>query len=332
MPDRYSFARALACLANPSDPALRDAAHIEIAASEALADASGTTARGLIVPGAALARAQSTQTAAEGGALVGQAATGFSGALRAALVTGQAGATVLTGLRGDASVPTLVSGAAAYWLDEDLAQSPNVTDSIPEMVRGLITPRTVAASIPVSRRMMLQAQPNVTDLITADLLAALGHEIDAAALGASTDPNAPAGLRQALAGQRISFAAGIPSWSELLDMEQDILDAHAADPAFVLAPVMARALKASETETGSGRYIMTGGKIADRAALTTPAMSPGEVIAGGFSDLVIALFGGIDLRLDAGSFAASDTRVLRAFADVGFLIRRKASFAYGGAP
>ena len=38
MPDRYNFARALACLANPSDPALRAAARVEIAASEALAE------------------------------------------------------------------------------------------------------------------------------------------------------------------------------------------------------------------------------------------------------------------------------------------------------
>jgi hypothetical protein len=114
-------------------------------------------------------------------------------------------------------------------------------------------------------------------------------------------------------------------------MEQDVLDANATDPAFILAPVMARALKAAETVTGSGRHIMAGGKIADRVALTTSAMPADELIAGGFSDLIICMWGGVDLRLDVGAGAASDTRILRAFVDVGFLTRRKSSFAFGGA-
>lgn len=329
MPDRaYSLALALRHLANPHNTAAEDAADVEIEASQALEAAQGAAARGLIVPGSVLVRAQRTSTDSEGGALVGQTARGFAGALRAALVTGQVGATVLADLRGDVSVPTLLSGAVARWLDEG---APSII-STATTGRGVIEPQTVSATVPVSRRLLLQGQPDVADLIAADLLAALAHEIDAAALGVSTDANAPSGLRQALAAEKVTFGASIPSWGELLDMEQDVLDANVTNPAFILAPVMARALKEAETLTGSGRHILAGGRIADRPALVTPAWSATEVVAGGFEDLLIAQWGGIDLRLDRATGAASDTCHLRAFADVGFLVRRAGSFAYGGAP
>lgn len=332
MADRdYSFSRALAYMANPS-PSAFEAASVEIAASNALGDAYGGAVRGLMVPDHALTREQSTQTAAQGGALVGQAAKGFAGALRAALVVGRAGATILTGLRGDVSVPTMVSGAAAYWLEEALADDSDVTDSTPQVARGPVTPRTVAASIPVSRRLILQGQPDVTDVIRRDLMAALALEIDAAALGASEDGNAPDGLRQALAAGKTDFDASAPNWAEVLLMEQAVLDANAGDPAFILSPAMACALKEAETVTGTGRHIMAAGKIAGRPALVTSTWPAGELIAGGFSDLIVCMWGGINLRLDVGAGAASDTRILRAFVDVGLLTRRLTSFAYGAAP
>lgn len=329
----YSLANALLFLANPSDPNIRDASDVEILASDELADSYGA-GRGLLIPGSALGRSQQTATEGAGGALVGQEPVAFEGALRAQLVTGRAGATVLTGLRGDASIPTLLSGANAHWLQEGTPSNEtgtDVVDGVPDVTRGQLTPQTVAASIPVSRRLLLQGQPAVADVIAADLLKALAHEIDAAALGASSDVVAPVGLRQALAPTKIPFAGGIPSWGELLDLEQDVLDGNAIDPVFILAPVMARALKERETAIGSGRYVMADGKIADRPALVTSAWPDTEIVIGGFADLLIALWGGIDLRLDVATGAASDTRYLRAFVDVAFLTRRKTSFAYGGA-
>jgi HK97 family phage major capsid protein len=331
MRDRaYSFARALAFLANPTDPAVRDASDVERAISETLGESHGA-GRGLIVPATALVRSMNTGTEAAGGALVGQVSASFEGALRAQLVTAQAGATVLTGLKGDASIPTMLSGAVAQWLRETEVGETDVSDTVPEVARGALVPRTVAACIPVSRRLMLQGQPAVADLIASDLLAALAHEIDAAALGASAQTAAPAGLRQSLATSKIGFAGGVPTWTELLDMEQDVLDANAVEPAFILAPVMARALKEAEASPGSGRHILANGKIADRPAFVSSAWPATEVVLGGFADLVIALWGGIDLRLDVATGAASDTRYLRAFVDVAFLTRRKTSFAYGGA-
>lgn len=316
----YSLARALAFLADPHNSAGRDAAEIERARSRHVAR---NPARGLVVPGAELTRALNATTTAQGVELVGQDTAGFAGALRAAMVLGRAGATILTDLRGGLSIPTITAGATAYWLNE----AGTVTSSTPTLAVGAVSPKTVAASVPVSRRLMLQANPDVAAVIAADLVAALAHEIDAAALGASNDVNAPDGLRQALTAGKVTFAGATPTWAEITDMVQDIEEGHAANPAFVTSPAMATLLR--RADTGTGERIMHAGQIADHQALVTPAMPAGELISGGFEDLVIAQWGGIDLRLDAATGAASDQRILRAFADVGFLTRRTSSFSYG---
>ncbi|MCZ7675617.1 MAG: phage major capsid protein [Roseovarius sp.] len=282
-------------------------------------------------PPAAFARALNTGTTGEGAELVGQATDAFAGALRAATVAGRAGATLLTGLRGDVSVPTITAGAAAEWI----AEGAPATGQTPTMARGVIEPKTVAATVAVSRRLLLQAEPAVAQLVAADLVAALGAEIDAAALGASGDAAAPNGLRQALDAAKTPFSAATPSGANMLALESAVLAANVpeADVAFVMGPVMAETLKATELLAGSGcRMIFQDGKVVDRPALVTPAMPASEIIAGGWRDLVIAQWGGIDMRLDRATGAATDTLTLRAFADVGFLVRRTGSFAYGVAP
>ncbi len=320
MPD-YSFAAALRHLAAPQDPESARAAEAEIEASRELA--RGAT-RGLAVPADQLARAMNTATSSEGPELVGEVSTGFAGALRARAVTAAAGATVLTGLRSDVHIPTLTAGADTYWIDEGEA----VTSSQPSATQGVIKPKTVAASTAVSRRLMLQGSPDVAGIIAADLMRALAHEIDAAALGASQDAAAPAGLRQALAGQKEAFAGAVPTYFELLNLLEDVEDAHQLAPAWVLGTSLQTALR--KTDTGFGRAVLDRGQIADRPALATPAMPDGEIVVGGFGDLIIGQWGGVDLRLDPLPGAASDMRVLRAFADVGFLVRRASSFAFGG--
>lgn len=319
----YSFARALAFLADPTDTAARRAAGLERNASHELAH---RPVRGLIVPGDELARAMGTGANAGGAALVGQSNGAFAGALRAAAVVGRAGATMLTGLRGDLAVPTVTQGAPAYWLPE----GGNVTPGTLTLSQGVMRPKTVAAAVPVSRRAMIQGNPDTAALVAADLLAALAHEIDAAALGASADPAAPEGLRQALAPAKVAFtgAGQRPTWAQASDLLRAVQEGNAADPVFILSPLMAHVLRTT-FETTVER-VLKDNQIADQPALITPAMPDTDLICGGFSDLIIGQWGGLDLRVDPAPDAASDTVTLRAFADVAFLVRRLSSFALGG--
>lgn len=320
-PETYSFARALAHLADPNAPGARDAATHE---RETAHRAGG--GRGFTVPGAALARALDAGTAGAGAELVSDAdVTGFAGALRARTVIGEAGATMLEGLRGDASVPTMTEGAAASWLSDGGA----VGNSAPILAPGTITPKTIAASIPVSRRMLLQGSPDVAALVAADLVAAIGAELDRAALGASADPNAPDGLMQAIAAARFAWQlqGTVPALEEILALVEGVHTANAQSPAIVASPSFATA--AREIDAG-GAPALRDGRIADLPAFVTSALPAGEMIVGGFSDLVIGMWGGLDLRIDAGTGAARDARIMRAFLDVGFLIRRTSSFASGG--
>ena len=169
-------------------------------------------------------------------------------------------------------------------------------------------------------------------------MAGLASEIDAAAIGAGA-AGAPDGLRQALAGDKVTWAGATPTASELLGLEQSALEGGARDDglAFIAAPAMMSSLKSAAINSGTGSPMIGGenrpaaaGQIMGRPAIITNAMPANEIVCGGFADLVIVMFGsGIDLRLDVGSGAASETRTLRAFADVGILTRRTAPFGYG---
>ena len=138
MNSHFSLARALARLADPAREA-----EVELEAARDLAKSQGTTARGMLIPGTAFSRAQTTGTTGAGGALVGQQPDGYAGALRDALVMGRAGATVLTGVRGDASIPSITSGVAASWLDEGITGAADAADSTPTMSRGVVTPENL---------------------------------------------------------------------------------------------------------------------------------------------------------------------------------------------
>lgn len=317
--NEYSFARALQHLADPNAPGAREAATFE----RDIAQRAGG-GRGFNVPGAALARALDAGTAGAGAELVSDAdVTGFAGALRARTVIGEAGATILEGLRGDASVPTMTAGAAASWLSDGGA----VGNSAPVLAPGSIQPKTIAASIPVSRRMLLQGSPDVAALVAADLVAAIGAELDRAALGASADPNAPPGLIQAIAATRVPWSGAEPTHDEILALVEAVHTANAQSPAIVAAPSFATA--ARKIDAG-GVPALRDGRIADLPAFTASSVPADEMIVGGFADLVIGMWGGLDLRIDAGTGAARDARIMRCFADVGFLVRRTSSFASGG--
>lgn len=321
----YSISRALTHLVSPDDPGAAQAASAERHASSIIEARTGRAARGLSMP--FVHRGLST-AAGEGGELVSGHITGFAGALRAASVLGTAGATFLYELHGRASVPTIAAGASAIWIDEGAG----ATGSTPTFAMGNMTPATVAAAVSYSRRMALQSSPQIDRLLEFDMAAAMATEIDAAGLGVSLDPNSPIGLLQAMSAEITTFAGSVPTWAELLAMEAEVrAETGSAQLGWITGVGMAKDLQQTIAGTAS-RFIMEGGRIGSHPAQVTNSIPDGAVIFGAWEDLLVGMWGGVDLRIDRSTNAASDGRVLRGFADVAFLIRRKSSFAVGVAP
>jgi len=319
-----SLGRALAYLDQPHDPERAQAAETERAASAALEQATGRAARGLTLP---LGRALDISSGS-GGQLIGAPVRSLAEALREASVVMAAGAQLLPDLDGTPAVPTVASGAAASWVDEGAAPAAGTLG----FSASALAPKTVAATVPYSRRMALLASPAVDALLERDLAAALAAELDAAALGVSADAAAPPGLAQALAGGAgdITFSGATPTWAELLGMERMVRASNAPGPySWIMSPAMAEAL--AQLDVGP-RFALERSFVSQSFARITAAVPDGTIFFGAFNDLVIGTWGGVDLRLDRQTAAASDTRIARAFLDAALHVRRTSSFVMGVTP
>ena len=332
---RFSILRLARHLAEPSPDTARDAA-FELEASHAFARRTGRTPQGAFVPpdvlmDAGFARRDLTAgTPSEGGALVGTQllAESFIDALRARLAVLEAGALMLPGLVGNVAIPRLTGGASHEWLPEGGA----VTDSQPAMDQVTMSPKTVASSIPITRRLMLQSTPEVENMVRSDLIARITRAIDAAALNGEASANAPEGLREKIVASAADWTtAGAPTFAETVALETAVAAANADDGslAYVYGAALGGHLKTTPIEPGAAARIEAEGQVNGYPRIKSNQAAAGDVFFGNWSDLIIGLWSGIDIRADTATLAASDGLVLRAFQDVDVAVRHEPSFALG---
>lgn len=119
----FSFVKALNYLSNQGDAQARRDAAFEIEVGEAAAKQYERSSNGIVIPNEVLRRDLVVGTPTAGGDLVDDVllAGSFIDLLRNRLAIAQAGATMLTGLQGNVSVPRLTSSATAYWVGENSA-------------------------------------------------------------------------------------------------------------------------------------------------------------------------------------------------------------------
>ena len=73
----------------------------------------------------------------------------------------------------------------------------------------------------------------------------------------------------------------------------------------------------------------TGGTVNGYRTEITNQIADGDVFFGNFNDLIIGLWGGLDLTLDPYSLSSSGGLRIVAFQDVDFVLRNNESICYG---
>ena len=144
----------------------------------------------------------------------------FVEALRDRLAVAELGATMLTGLVGDVSIPKRTGMATAYWFGADNADV--VSESTGTIGTISMSPKTVGAYSKFSRLMELQSTPDIEQLIRADFVALLADAIDTAAINGSGSSSQPLGI---LNTSGIGLVAGgtnglAPTLDHLLDLKK----------------------------------------------------------------------------------------------------------------
>ena len=325
----FSFLRAINYLANPSDRAARDAAGFEIEASEAAAAKLGRASRGITVPVDVMRRDLNVGTATAGGNLVETEldAANFIDLLRNASALDRAGATVLTGLSGNVSIPRQSGAATAYWV----AESGSPTESQQTIDQVSLTPKTCGAFTDFSRRLIIQSSIDVENMVRSDLARVLALEIDRVGLYGSGSSNQPLGLKDTTGVLTEDFAANTPTFAEVVALESDVAGANAllGQPVYLMNSAMRGALKTAEKASNTAQFIYMDDEVNGYRAVVSNQVASNDLWFGNFSDLIMAYFSGLDLMVDPYTGSTSGTVRVVALQDVDVAARHGESFSRG---
>lgn len=324
---------------------------LEMEASRAVAQKLGREPQGLFVPSEVLlARDLTVGAPTSGGYLrpTDHYAEGFIDILRKATHVINLGATELNDLRGDVSIPSQTGSATGYWLEE--GQAP--VESNLTFGQVLIKPKTVGGSVDYSRKMMLQASPDIERLVRRDLAGMLSVEVDRVAINGSGSGAEPLGILNASGVSSIPIGAngGVPTWSHMLQLEEAlaISNADVGSIGYLTNPKVRRKLKESTKvsadagagfiwEASPGDALGFGRVNGYRAAASnnvpntlTKGTSNGvcsAIILGNWANLVIGRWGALDILVDPYALGTSGGVRVVALLDCDIALRRTASFA-----
>lgn len=332
----YSFLNVVRALSNPGDRRAQEAAKFEFEASRAAADAAGKEPQGVLIPTDVLSRALNTSTA--GGAAGNTGGYAIATDLRTQSFvemlrsrnTIMSRGRVLSGLVGNVDIPRQIAGAQGYWIGE----GEDAGYGAPDLDQISLSPKTVAAYSEITRKFMQQSSLDAEGLVRADLAAALATTIDKAGYyGTGTDKQ-PRGIANYSGINAVAFAGVNPTFAELVQMETEVAadNADVDNMAYVLNARMRGGFKTTPkfaSGTDGGLIWEPGKTVNGYSTEVTNQIQNGDVFFGNFSDLLIGLWGGLDLIVDPYSNSKSGTLRIVVFQDVDFVLRRLESFVLG---
>jgi len=339
----FQFLNLIRSLSDPQNKGLREAAAFELEVCEA-ARSHKRNARGTVVPVDVLRKPLSEEArrdiiSIKSGS--GYTATGsdtvqttllassFFELLRNQTSIMRLG-TILGGLVGDIDIPKQLTKAAnASWIGED-DQAPNR-----DLTFGSISlsPKTVACYGAVTRKMLMQSSLDVEALLRRDLAAAMGQAIDVAGYYGDGTSNAPTGIRRTSGVNVTYFAGSVPTWAEIVNMETliEAANLNVASSRYVHNATMKGSFKTNKKVAGSSTevFLWEGNGINGYPSEVTNQITTGHLFFGDFSELLIGMWGGLDIIVDPYTQSSRGRVIVNNFQDVDFEVRRPEAFTFG---
>lgn len=347
---QYSFVRLMNALANPNDRSAQEAAAFELECSaEARKRTHKTDHRGETVPVDVLRshignsqRDLVVGTDTAGGHTVSTdlLADSFITLLRNAMALESLGIRRLGDLNGNIAIPRQTGGATAYWV----AESGSPTESQPAFDQVTMTPKTVGAFTDISRKLLLQSSMDVEAFVRQDLATVLGLELDRAGINGSGSSNQPRGV---LNTSGIGSVAGgtnglAPTYEHMVNLETAVAVDNAAigNLAYLTNTKVRGQLKKTEKFDGTnGNTVWEDGNMLNGYNAGVSNQVPSNltkgtadaicsaIIFGNWSDLIMGMWGGLDLMTDPYTGSTSGTVRIVALQDVDIAVRHAESFA-----
>ena len=216
--------------------------------------------------------------------------------LRGKSILAEAGATFLTGLVGNISIPTY-TGSTCGWKGElEAADNGKGTFSSVEL-----SPKRLTSYIDISKQFLTQDSVGAEEMLRADIVNSLVAKLEQTIFGdAAGDTTKPAGIFN-------SAEVVAPSYQGVCAAEAAVTD-YSGEKRFVMSPTAKSAFKqATISGTKSDlRLLLEDGEVDGYPVSDSSNVVAGGYAFGDFSELVVAQWGGIDIVVDPYTLATKN--------------------------
>lgn len=300
-------------------------AGFEKEASRAVEKLLGKDSRGFYMPHEVLKREMATT----GSNLVGTNHMGsnFIEILRNKLIISKLGGQVLTGLSGNVAIPKQTGSATAYWILE------GADTTASDLTIGMLnlSPKTVSGATAYTRQMLLQSNPSIENLVMTDLAANIALAIDRAAISGTGLSGQPKGILNTTGINAVdcTTAKGGLNWANVVSFETKVAagNADVNNMHYIAGAAVTGLLKTTEKSTGSAKYLLEDNEVNGYGFTRTNQVGANTMLFGDFSQIITALWGGLDIMIDPYTKAASGGTVIRAFQSLDIGLRYAQSFS-----
>lgn len=300
-------------------------AGFEKEASRAVEKLLGKDSRGFYMPHEVLKREMATT----GSNLVGTNHMGsnFIEILRNKLIISKLGGQVLTGLSGNVAIPKQTGSATAYWILE------GADTTASDLTIGMLnlSPKTVSGATAYTRQMLLQSNPSIENLVMTDLAANIALAIDRAAISGTGLSGQPTGILNTTGINAVdcTTAKGGLNWANVVSFETKVAagNADVNNMHYIAGAAVTGLLKTTEKSTGSAKYLLEDNEVNGYGFTRTNQVGANTMLFGDFSQIITALWGGLDIMIDPYTKAASGGTVIRAFQSLDIGLRYAQSFS-----
>ena len=206
--------------------------------------------------------------------------------LRANLVLNSAGATYMTGLVGDVSIPTY-TGSTVGWKGE-IASADDGAGTFGEVI---LQPKRLTAYLDISKQFLIQDSVSAEEMLKNDIVRALSNKLEETILGSDAgSATQPAGIFYGASEATLTYAGTV-------DMEKELEDNNVyGNLSYIVSPAAKATLRTTAKDSGSGLFVMENGEINGLPVYSSSACS--GIALGNWSEYIIAQWGGIDLTVD----------------------------------
>jgi HK97 family phage major capsid protein len=342
--ENWSLFRAMRAL----DSGDWEKAGLELAASKAVQERTQIAPRSkhsILVPLDVLARsmqinamrqaaARRDLTAASGpagGYLVETENQGFVELLRNASVCYAMGATRLSGLQGNVTIPKRTAGATGYWL---ATESTAITESNQTFGQIAMSPKTCGAYNEISRQLMMQSSPAAEDLVMSGLALDVGTAVDLAGLNGSGAAGQPLGVI-GTSGIGTTASLATLAYTQIMEFQTDVAAANAlgGNLGYVTTPTVAGLGKIRVKYTSTASPLWEGrlerGLIDGYPAMSSNQMPAGNILYGDWSQLVIGEWGVLEIAVNQQANFPAGIIGVRALYSVDVAVRIPGAFSLG---